>query len=63
MKFIPNTGLLVVGCTYDTPAKCFNYKQGGLVIEEVNSLSKSCYTVDVSKDRKKLAMGDSNGNL
>lgn len=36
-RFIPNTGLLLAGCSYDAPAKCFNHKTGA-TLDEITSL-------------------------
>lgn len=31
-KFVPGMGLFVAGSSDDTPAKCFNYKAGGVMV-------------------------------
>ncbi len=62
-KFIPGMGLVVAGCSDSTPAKCFNYKSGGAVVQDFYKLKKSCFTIDVSKDRGQVALGDYSGQL
>jgi len=51
VKFVPGMGLLVAGSSHDTAAKCFNYKAGGVVVQDFYKLKKSCFTLDVSSDK------------
>lgn len=62
-KFVPGMGLLVAGSSNDTPAKCFNYKAGGVVVQDFYKLKKSCFSIDVSQDKSLLALGDYTGQL
>jgi WD40 repeat protein len=63
IKFIPNMSMIVAGCTDDVPAKCFNFKTGGTVMQDFYKLQRSCFTIDVCKDGSQLALGDYCGNL
>lgn len=62
-KFVPGMGMVVSGSSENTPAKCFNFKSGGVVVQDFYKLKKSCFTLDISKDRTQLALGDYSGQL
>jgi hypothetical protein len=65
VKFVPGMSMVVAGCTDDVAAKCFNFKAGGShsVFQDFYKLQRSCFTIDVSKDGKRMALGDYCGNL
>jgi len=63
VKFVPGMGLIIAGSSDSTPAKCFNYKAGGVVVQDFYKLKKSCFTLDISPDRSELALGDYTGQL
>jgi WD40 repeat protein len=63
VKFVPGMSMVVAGCTDDVAAKCFNFKTGGSVIQDFYKLQRSCFTIDVSKDGSRMALGDYCGNL
>lgn len=63
VKFIPGMSMILGGVSDDIPAKCFNYKTGGAVIQDFHKLQRSCFTIDVCKDSSMVALGDFNGNI
>lgn len=63
IKFVPGRGMVVAGCTDDIPAKCFNFKTGGQLVNDFYKLKRSCFSIDVAKDASMVTLGDFNGNL
>jgi len=55
--------MVIAGCTDDTPAKCFNFKTGGAVVQDFHKLKRSCFSIDVTKDASQVALGDYCGNI
>lgn len=63
-RFILGQGMVVAACTDDqAPVKCWNFKTGGSLVQEWNTLDRCAYAVDVSSDGQTLSMSDVTGNV
>jgi hypothetical protein len=63
LKVVPGMGMIIAGCTDDMPAKCFNFKTGGNIVNEFYKLKRSCFTIDISRDGTLVALGDYTGQV